>query len=212
MKLGEENTFVACVLDENLKHRRLIGEVILPAHEASHATICVFPRTDRAALCAHLPNIESMLFENLLKPFGLAIGQGHLLQFTMMFDHWIRFWDDCVMLSSLLPTIRFVHLKCFQPIRWQGCMSGRLVKNKESNAVWMSNLKNPNGTFDLLQQLFSVPPCIAIGTRIDNFSGLLNNLSLLVAVCQASIFSIDESGNMNDAASPLFLQKLLTRQ
>jgi len=85
-------------------------------------------------------------------------------------------------------------------------------QNKESNTVWMSSLKNLNGVFDLLQQLFSVPPCIAVGTRIDNFSGLLNNLTLLIVVCQASVFGIDESRNMNDAAPPLFLQKLLTRQ
>jgi hypothetical protein len=48
------------------------------------------------------------------------------------FRKWIRLWYNSVLLTLLRTSMRLVHFKGFEGIRWQQSMSRWLIKNKKS--------------------------------------------------------------------------------
>ena len=50
VELQKKDAFMTCILNDCLKHRWLVGKVILLAQEASHAAGFIFPWADGTAL------------------------------------------------------------------------------------------------------------------------------------------------------------------
>jgi hypothetical protein len=57
----------------------------------------------------------------------------------------------------------------------------------------MSSFKDANGTFDLLEKLLGVPPCISVRSWIDNLACVLNNISISILHNKTTISFIDKS-------------------
>jgi len=66
MKFWQESIEVLAGLNLLFKKRFLQVEIILLAEDLCHATVIVFERADRQALCQHPMDIESALLKCLL--------------------------------------------------------------------------------------------------------------------------------------------------
>ncbi|KAJ7177166.1 hypothetical protein C8R46DRAFT_1213721 [Mycena filopes] len=64
-------------------------------------------------------------------------------------------------------------------------------------------------TLDLCNKLFGVPPGIPLGPRIDDFSGISNNATILVALNKLACALGNEVGNMDQTSSTLLLEDCL---
>lgn len=178
MKLWQENAVVTTLGNQLLKQRHLVTKIWLIAQKTCHATSVVLDGTDRGALRAHATDIESALLKRLLKTFGLTVIERHLLHLAAMLGNGICVRDDGVMLVALLPAVRFVHVKGTEGVGTEGCVCGRLVKNKQCLAVRMQLLEDVDGITHLNEELFVIPPGITVGTRVNDFSSIANNFTV----------------------------------
>jgi len=70
-------------------------------------------------------------------------------------------------------------------------------QNKQGLAVRMGSLKDPNCGLKLFQKLLGVPPWITIGTWINDFSSIPDNLAIVIQEHEPAVFFINEIRNVN---------------
>ena len=137
-------------------------------------------------------NTVFLMFKDPLETLLLAVVKSHYLSFPLMFRIEIGLGDHSVTLSMLLPSIRFVHIKGFECIRWKRAMSGGLVKNEECNATRVGFFKNFDRVLNLLEQLLCIPPRIPIGPWIDYLSCFLQHNTICITDNEAASLWTDE--------------------
>jgi len=131
------------------QERFLLAEVVLLAEKAGHATFLILKATNWGAFCRHPSNIESAFLQDLLEAFCLASVCCHFLWLPTKVSTRIIHWNYCILLFSLFPPIRLVHVKRAESIQPERGMGRGLVENKERNALWMRLLKDSNGLINL---------------------------------------------------------------
>ena len=71
-------------------------------------------------------------------------------------------------------------------------MGRRLIKDKEGSAVGVSMFKDIDCMFDLHNQLLSIPPFVALGSRIDHLVGFIDEISIFAMQHQVACNWIDQ--------------------
>jgi hypothetical protein len=106
VELRKKDTYMSPSLDLLFKKGLLHTEVILLAEKASHATLCIFNRTDGGAL--HMPyvmKVKPLLFQCLLETLHFTLVGHYFLGFAIELGMGIIQWNHSVSLLALPAAI-----------------------------------------------------------------------------------------------------------
>lgn len=101
------------------------------------------------------------------------------------------------MLFTLLSAVRSVHVECAKSIRTEGGVGRGLVKDEKGNATRVGLLEDADGKLNLFEELFVIPPWVAIRAWIDDLASISSDVAMLVTDNETAILLLNEVGYVN---------------